>query len=129
MHELNFKCPHCQETIDLTVENPVNMLVMQCHACKTPLMYYHGEVFEVDSIEVGDLQQKHLKAVQGYLKVHDLPLEELGARAGTQPISTQPATHEAGAPLVDHVVDEHDIADLRIDLETTEDVDDFIRRL
>jgi len=128
MHSLNFICPHCREAMELSFEEPAQVLVMACAHCKTPLMYYHGEVFEVDSMEIGNLQQKHLKAVQGYLKVHDLESPALGVRRRSQ-LSLPPATHRRGQPVMDRVVSSEDIINLRIDLETSEDVEDFLRRI
>lgn len=128
MQNLHFNCPHCQYQIDVALDERSSILVMACAQCKTPLMYCHGDVFEVDSMEVGELQQKHLKAVRGYLKVHDLESPALGVRRSPM-TQLPPATHRKGEPVLDHGISREDIMDLRIDLETIDDVDEFLRRL
>ncbi|NLB64257.1 MAG: hypothetical protein GX801_09165 [Fibrobacter sp.] len=128
MHQIQFLCPACKFVSDVSVESASEVIVMACAHCKTPLMWYHGEVFEVDSIEIADLQQKHLKAVEGYLKVHDLKQTVLGL----QSISGDPhppATHRRGEPVRKDFIDSDSIADLLIDLETCESVDDFLERI
>jgi hypothetical protein len=84
-------------------------------------MYYYGEVFEVDGIEMADLQQKQLKAVQGYMRVH-------GVHPGKPPRATE-QRHSMGEPVRDTAISKDDVLDLMIDLETTNDVDEFLRRL
>ena len=111
--------------VDVTLESEASVIVMSCVHCKTPLMYYYGEAFEVDSIEMGDLQQKQLKAVQGYMKVHGVHPTQ--SRSAMRPAPS--AYHNPGEPVREAAIDKDDILDLLIDLETTQDVDDFLKRL
>jgi hypothetical protein len=104
------------------------VIVMNCAHCKTPLMYYYGEVFEVDRIAMGDMQQKQLKAVQGFLKVRG-QLLPTSARAEQDSKPGDHGTHNAGEPVRDTAISKDDILDLMIDLETCQDVDEFLRRL
>ena len=85
-------------------------------------MYYYGEVFEVDQIEMGELQQKQLKAVQGFMKVR-------GMQAKVAHDPTRAGTHSAGQPLLEQAISNDDVLDLMIDLETSRDVDEFLRKL
>lgn len=128
MHNLSFRCPHCQKNVEISLESEAMVIVMSCAHCKTPLMYYYGEAFEVDQIEMGELQQKQLKAVQGFMKVRGMPEPILKARK-TIPHNGVAGTHTAGEPLLEHAIGKDDILDLMIDLETTNDVDEFIRRM
>lgn len=127
MHNIEFECPACKLTVAISLSKTSSMVVMSCVHCKTPIMYYHGDVFEVDSIEIADLQQKHLKAVEGYLKVHDLKQTALGLRSISDDMP--PATHQMGAAVRDTQISSEDIADLLIDLATATGVDDFLARM
>jgi len=109
------------------------VIVMDCAHCKTPLMYYYGEAFEVDRIAMGDLQQKQLKAVQGFLKVRgqlspktSTPAQEPAGQASNP---GEHGSHHAGDPIRDSAIGKDDILDLMIDLETCVDVDEFLRRM
>ncbi len=104
------------------------VLVMTCNHCKTPLMYYYGEAFEVDRMEMGELQQKQLKAVQGFLKVRGISQPSVAIETPRRR-SEHSATHAVGEPIRDTIISNDDLIDLVIDLETTRDVDEFIRRL
>jgi len=125
MHNLSFQCPHCQNQVEVSLENEAMVIVMSCAHCKTPLMYYYGEVFEVDQIEMGELQQKQLKAVQGFMKVRGItaPLNK------PMHDSTRAGTHSAGQPIREQAINNDDVLDLMIDLETSNDVDEFLRKL
>ncbi|HSQ41651.1 MAG TPA: hypothetical protein VLM37_05165 [Fibrobacteraceae bacterium] len=122
MHHLQFRCPHCQNNVDLSLESEATVIVMSCSHCKTPLMYYYGEVFEVDNIEMTDLQQKQLRAVQGYMSVR-------GVHQQVTSTETLAGTHPAGQPVRDTAISQDDITDLMIDLGLSNDVDEFLRRL
>ena len=127
MHNLSFRCPHCQTQVEVSLESEAMVIVMSCGHCKTPLMYYYGEAFEVDQIEMGELQHKQLKAVQGFLKVRGIP--EKGGTTSSTIHHAEPGTHPAGQPVRDNSIGKDDILDLMIDLETTNDVDEFLRKL
>jgi len=127
MHNLNFRCPHCQNQVEVSLESEAMVIVMSCGHCKTPLMYYYGEAFEVDQIEMGNLQNKQLKAVQGFLKVRGIP--EKGGSTAALVNHSEPGSHGMGSPVREDVIGKDDILDLMIDLETTSDVDDFLRKL
>ena len=133
MNNLSFRCPHCQNTVEITLESQAMVIVMDCAHCKTPLMYYYGEAFEVDRIAMGDLKQNQLKAVQGFLKVRgQLTPATAEPRAQSTELAANPGdhgTHHAGDPVRDSAIGKDDILDLMIDLETCQDVDEFLRRM
>lgn len=104
------------------------VIVMSCSHCKTPLMYYYGEAFEVDRIEMGELQQKQLKAVQGFLKVRGVPQPGVTMERLLRNTADS-ASHSIGEPVRDSAIGKDDLIDLMIDLETTNDVDEFLKRL
>lgn len=98
------------------------MLLLSCHSCKCPLMYYHGGVYEVDDVEMDKLKEKEFKAVEGYRKI----LEP--RRVGTK-VELPRATHRMGQALRETSVNQDDLINLRIDLATCQDVNDFLEKL
>lgn len=128
MHNLNFRCPHCQKEVEVSLESEAMVLVMTCSHCKTPLMYYYGEAFEVDRMEMGELQQKQLKAVQGFLKVRGMSQPGIAVETLRRRTAGS-ANHGVGEPVRETAITRDDVLDLLIDLETTHDVDEFLKRL
>lgn len=129
MGRILFKCPRCSAETEILLETPANMLLLSCSECRCPLMYFSGQVFEIEDAEFKNLQGKQMKAVEGFLKIHRTARRanseaqiNLGARALR-------ASHKAGAPVRTDAIGSGDITDLIIDLETSEDVDDFLKRL
>jgi len=87
-------------------------------------MYFHGEVFEVDETEVQGLQGRQMKAVEGFLKVQGLsPHSQVASKIRNA------GSHKVGQPICDHAIGQEDITDLMIDLGTSEDVNEFLRKL
>ena len=64
MSEFHIDCPHCGTSFDAQIQGDgANMMVFCCARCKTPLMYYHGEVAELDRDEFAGLRQKLTRAI------------------------------------------------------------------
>ena len=64
MSEFHIDCPHCGTFFDAQIQGDgANMMVFCCARCKTPLMYYHGEVAELDRDEFAGLRQKLTRAI------------------------------------------------------------------
>ena len=64
MSELHIDCPHCGTSFDAQIQgDKANMMVFCCARCKTPLMYYHGEVAELDRDEFAGLRKKLSRAI------------------------------------------------------------------
>ncbi|WP_298768015.1 hypothetical protein [uncultured Fibrobacter sp.] len=64
MSELHIDCPHCGTSFDASIQgDSANMMVFCCARCKTPLMYYHGEVAELDRKEFAGLRKKLSRAI------------------------------------------------------------------
>lgn len=127
MARLLFKCPRCGAENEITLEHSASMLLLSCGECHCPLMYFSGQAFEIDESEFHLLQNRQMKAVEGFLKIH---------RAGRRPIAAAsqgaralPAQHKAGEPVREQYIGPDDITDLVIDLETSEDVEDFLKRI
>ena len=64
MSELHIDCPHCGTSFDAQIQGDrANMMVFCCARCKTPLMYYHGEIAELDREEFAGLRKKLSRAI------------------------------------------------------------------
>ena len=64
MSEIHINCPHCGVSFDAQLHGDyANMMVYCCARCKTPLMYYHGEVAELDRDEFAGLRKKLSRAI------------------------------------------------------------------
>lgn len=64
MENLHIDCPHCGASFDVELQGEsANMMVFCCARCKTPLMYCHGEVGELDRDEFANLRKKLSRAI------------------------------------------------------------------
>lgn len=64
MSEFHIDCPHCGTSFDAQIQGDgANMMVFCCARCKTPLMYFHGEVAELDREEFAGLRKKLSRAI------------------------------------------------------------------
>lgn len=69
MNEIHIDCPHCGSSFDAQIQGePSNMMVFCCARCQTPLMYYHGEVAELDREEFAGLRKKLSRAIDAVVK-------------------------------------------------------------
>ncbi|MCF0224834.1 MAG: hypothetical protein HUK20_11245 [Fibrobacter sp.] len=69
MSEIHIECPHCGKSFDVALNGePSNMMVFCCACCKTPLMYYHGEISEMDKEEYAGLRQKLSKVLDAMVR-------------------------------------------------------------
>ena len=129
MSTIQITCPHCKEESEIHLESDARMVVLSCAHCKTSLMYYYGETFQVDSVEMSTLSEKRMQAVQGYMKLKDPNQVSATQTSKTLAKRKGEPAHAVGAPVLDRQIHEDDLTNLRIDLETAEDVLDFINRL
>lgn len=64
MENLHIECPHCGASFDVELQGEsANMMVFCCAKCKTPLMYCHGEVGELDRDEFANLRKRLTRAI------------------------------------------------------------------
>ena len=126
MARIHFTCPRCGAETEIQLESNASLLLLSCGQCRCPLMYFAGQAFEIDESEFTHLQGKQMKAVEGFLKLHK---NHTASVAASGPSQALPVTHKAGEPIRDYAIAPDDITDLIIDLQTCEDVDDFLKRL
>ena len=64
MSSLRIDCPHCGSSFEVQIDGePSNMMVFCCARCKTPLMYFHGEISEMDREEFSNLRKRLARAL------------------------------------------------------------------
>lgn len=128
MKPLYVKCPHCKEVSELFLGSEAYMIVLNCPSCNSALMYYYGKTFEIDESEIEKIQGNlQMTTVQGILK--NINARE-GAKNQTSLIvkpAESRATHKAGQPVRDGNIATDDITNLKIELNTSKDVNDFIK--
>lgn len=135
-------CPHCGLHMDVSLKGkPTSMIVFVCARCKVPLMRYGEEVFELDREEFSFLRKKLSRIVDALIeKIDDSvaipgPFPDLNQEVenlsevsnNAEPILEELLSSESTS--VSGVITESDISDILIDLETCEDVSDFIARI
>lgn len=79
MSELHIDCPHCGASFEVQIDGEVsNMMVFPCAKCKAPLMYYHGEISELDGEEFAALRER-LSKVLNAVMTHDGSVNEVAS--------------------------------------------------
>ncbi len=69
MSEFHIECPHCGSNFEVQLNGePSNMMVFPCARCKTPLMYYRGQVLELDREEFAGLRERLSKVLNVVMK-------------------------------------------------------------
>ncbi len=126
MKPIQIKCPHCKDTSELLLESEAHMVVLNCPACNTAMMYYYGKTFVIDESEMTKIQGSlHMTTVQGLLKGSGS--RETGPHTAVVRQPDPYPAHQAGAPVREKPFAQDDIVNLKIDLALTKDVNDFIR--
>ncbi len=109
-------CPHCGLSMDVLLRGkPSSMIVFICSRCKSPLMRYEGEIFELDREEFNSLRKK-------LSRVLDALVEESSdiKREGLAEIPLWNSDDSITSEAVDEM--------LKL-LEESKDVDDFINQI
>ena len=77
MSEMHIECPHCGTKFKVQIDGDFsNMMVFPCAQCQTPLMYYHGEISELDREEFSKLRERLSKVLDVVMK-HDSSVSEV----------------------------------------------------
>lgn len=110
----------------------VDIVVLSCPSCSTPLVFYHGQTFAIDAAELRYLKsQGHVREAEGWIR----PSTQRTAPAEVfpEPEVQSPAPASQASPSVakerHQRIDDDAILNLRIDLERCESVDDFLKML
>ena len=125
MSELHIECPHCGASFDVQIEGePSNMMVFPCAKCQTPLMFYHGEISELDREECAGLREKLSKVLNVVMRQNSSVSEVADSLRKLVEISNGESRGNApGTTISDEA-----IANLEKDLDEL-DVDSFLEKM
>ena len=125
MSELHIECPHCGASFDVQIEGePSNMMVFPCAKCQTPLMFYHGEISELDREEFAGLREKLSKVLNVVMRQNSSVSEVADSLRKLVEISNGESRRNAtGTAISDEA-----IANLERDLDEL-DVDSFLEKM
>ncbi|MBO4714049.1 MAG: hypothetical protein IKX42_01535 [Fibrobacter sp.] len=125
MSELHIECPHCGASFDVQIEGePSNMMVFPCAKCQTPLMFYHGEISELDREEFAGLREKLSKVLNVVMRQNSSVSEVADSLRKLVEISNGESRRNAtGTAISDEA-----IANLEKDLDEL-DVDSFLEKM
>lgn len=131
---MRIECPHCGATFEVQIEGEIsNMMVFPCAACKAPLMYFHGEISELDREEFANLRKRLSKVIDAAMRQNGMPdaavqtlknmVEESQARADERESKAARPDGSVNETLSDDVLNQ-----LERDLDEL-DVDSFLDKL
>ncbi len=124
MDEMHIKCPHCGNEMDVSMQGKKSSLVVcVCGRCKSPLFTMDGEVFELDREEFQTLRKK-LNRVVNALRECVETRQEISSHI--EGVLQKAKEREFAAK---EAITKEDIDNLRIDLETCQDVSEFIEKM
>jgi predicted Zn finger-like uncharacterized protein len=125
MSELHIECPHCGASFEVQIEGePSNMMVFPCAKCQTPLMYYHGEISELDRDEFAGLREKLSKVLNVVMRQNSSVSEVADSLRKLVDVSNSESRGNApGTAISDEAIAnlEKDLAEL--------DVDSFLEKM
>ena len=125
MSELHIECPHCGASFDVQIEGePSNMMVFPCAKCQTPLMFYHGEISELDREEFAGLREKLSKVLNVVMRQNSSVSEVADSLRKLVEVSNSESREKSqGAAISDEAIAnlEKDLAEL--------DVDSFLEKM
>jgi len=131
MSAAEVQCPKCGACCEIGMEHGIEVIVLECPSCETPLVFYHGQTFAIDRAEFRYLKaQGHVRLAQGWVR-NGAPAD---TQAGLDPemeVSPTPPPEPLAArkSRKSEAIDEDDILDLHFDLQKCESVDDFLKLL
>jgi len=118
MKVIDVDCPRCGCGCDLRLEDDSHVVLLSCPSCRTPLVSYYGQTFQVEPSEFKYLRQRGgMREAEGNIRL----------RGDRVPLTM--AIHAAGDPVLDHPVGADEILILHAELDRCQTVEDFIRSI
>lgn len=126
---MHIECPHCGTSFEVQIEGqPSNMMVFCCARCKTPLMYFHGEVSELDREEFANLRKRLVRALDAVVS-RDNTMSEVAETIKKMVEESEERAAENAASQVSKVAITDDfLQSLQQDLDSL-DADSFLDKL
>ena len=141
MSEFHIDCPHCGSSFDAQIQGDgANMMVFCCARCKTPLMYYHGEVADSNGGAMGAVAEALKKMVDASEALAEERTEKGDSlpspREGSAPSEFENVAEKIAGAMASNdaesvrpaVISDDVLSDLQKDLDEL-DVDSFLSKL
>ncbi|MCQ2055548.1 MAG: hypothetical protein MJY82_09715 [Fibrobacter sp.] len=127
MSEFRIECPHCGASFEVQLDGePSSMMVFPCARCDTPLMYYHGQISELDKEEFAGLRERLSKVLNVVMKQDESVSEVADSLKKMVDASNARAAERdrvQATPITDEALDQlqKDLAEM--------DVDSFLEKM
>jgi hypothetical protein len=143
MDAVSIQCPKCEAVSDLYLGSEAFMIVLNCPNCGIPLIYYYGKNFEVNEIQIKQIQNNgYLKNAGDLLKSISQCGVKMNAPKSVKPyspvskiksrrqkIGRRYSNHLLGQSVRAEYFTKDDLLNLKIELETCFCVEDFLSRI
>ena len=135
MKGLQISCPHCLEKSELYLVATPYMMVLNCPDCQRTLLHCEGQTYEIDDMKVVQMERQQIQKFVENLKEKSLSSEPIPEYSKIEPRyleeshSKNGPIHQVGEPIRDQTLTEDDILNLRIGLESCEDILEFIQEI
>ncbi|HUI93467.1 MAG TPA: hypothetical protein VLX68_14575 [Chitinivibrionales bacterium] len=128
INTLEIKCPHCKKTFELFLSNNASMVILNCPLCATPLIYYKTRCFVLNNSQIDRIKKSRqdstvLKILHSIEK--EQPKYSHAAGQGADHRAMYGSQSSSFLPGSDYITRD-DIINLRIELETCPDSQQFI---
>jgi len=135
MKGLQINCPHCLESSELYLVATPYMMVLNCPDCQSTLLHCEGRTFEIDDMKVVQMGRQQIQKFVENLKEKSMSGDSIPEYSNVKPRYFEEASsereplHRIGEPVREQTLTEDDILNLRIGLESCEDVLEFIEEI
>ncbi len=130
---LHIKCPHCKQSSQVFLSTTVSVIILNCPACLSPIMYFRKKVVLLDShLTARGHQPKVIDIAPCLDKVVEDQASALSVMKPLPKHSGDTGVAAATNPGIDHPtrsITEDDCTNLRIELELCGDSMHFIEML
>jgi hypothetical protein len=133
---LNIKCPHCRQLSQIFLSTSVSVIILNCPACRSPVMYFRRKIFLLDQQRMKKIARNQRTSLVSrlleQLATADTPAQRTTKHAALQchadrgAVAPQRLTLEQ--PEGKYITGD-DCTNLRIELELCGDAKAFIDRL
>ncbi len=134
MKALNISCPHCREMSELYLVSKPYMMVLNCPDCQSTLLHCEGSTYEIDDMKVIQMERQQIQNFVESLKeksqfTSSLPSEPAAVASKSLVATKSHAMHRMGEAVRENSLRQDDILNLKISLESCQDVSEFIEQI
>jgi len=136
VNTLAIECPHCSKKFEVLLSSNATMLILNCPLCLTPLIYYKSRCFVLSKMQMEKIRQSKQDTTALKILHHIASKEQVGWHSGNslrpqkQSVLVEKYISTAQATIGKRkLITRDDIVNLRIELETCEDSQNFIDKL